>query len=52
MPKPNPVNRESKKAEEIRQKVLFNTITNSVKPENQNQKHNVKKVAQGPNTDR
>lgn len=47
-----PANRENRKAEEIRQKAKFDSITNSVKPENQNQQHNVKKVAQGPNTDR
>lgn len=31
-------------------KEMFNSITNSVEVENQNQGHNVKKAALGPNT--
>ncbi|HHV31773.1 hypothetical protein [Caproiciproducens sp. LBM24188] len=52
MTKPNAVNRETNKAEEIRQKAMFNAVTKSVKPENQNQEHNTKKVSYGPNTQR
>ena len=38
--------------EETRQQVLFNSVTNSLSPENQNQNHNTKKQALGPNTKR
>ncbi|HEX3038264.1 MAG TPA: hypothetical protein VHO94_04635 [Oscillospiraceae bacterium] len=38
--------------EETRQQALFNSVTNSVSPENQNQNHNTKKQALGPNTKR
>ncbi|HEX2986249.1 MAG TPA: hypothetical protein VHO71_05470 [Caproiciproducens sp.] len=52
MSKFNPADKESMEVEEKKQKDKFNTVTESVKPENQNQYHNVKKVALGPNTDR
>ncbi len=48
----NPAYKKTKKAEETRQKAKMNSVTSSVKPENQNQRHNAKQVALGPNTDR
>ncbi len=48
----NPANKESMEQEESRQKAKFNSVTNSVSVENQNQNHNSKKVALGPNTKR
>jgi hypothetical protein len=38
--------------EEMRQQALFNSVTNSLSAENQNQNHNTKKQALGPNTKR
>ncbi len=38
--------------EERNQQALFNSITNSLSVENQNQNHNTKKQALGPNTKR
>lgn len=43
------------KKEKARQKELqekFNSITNSVKPENQNQEHNVRREGIGPQNQR
>nr|WP_319488845.1 hypothetical protein [uncultured Caproiciproducens sp.] len=34
------------------EKSAMNSISQSVKPENQNQRHNTKKVSLGPNTKR
>ncbi len=48
----NPANKKSMKEQEKIQLEKFNSITESTKVENQNQHHNVKKVALGPNTDR
>ncbi len=49
-------NRKTRKETEINQQLEnqneFNSVTNSVKPENQNQEHNAKKQALGPNTRR
>jgi len=48
----SPAARGAERQEEARQKAKFNTETDSVKPENQNRQHNVKKVSEGPNTKR
>lgn len=48
----NPANKKSMKEQERIQHEKFDSVTNSVKVENQNQYHNSKKVALGPNTDR
>ena len=38
--------------EESNEQALFNSVTNSVSVENQNQNHNTKKQSLGPNTKR
>ncbi|WP_185748191.1 hypothetical protein [Metaclostridioides mangenotii] len=47
-------NKQNKKFEKIdtENKSMFNSITNSVSVENQNQHHNAKKASLGPNTKR
>lgn len=52
MDKNNPANKQSEQEEESVEHGKFNSITNSKKSENQNQEHNTKKVALGPNTKR
>ncbi len=52
MDKNNPANKQSTQEEESVEHGKFNSITNSRKVENQNQEHNTKKVALGPNTKR
>lgn len=50
----NNTNKKNKQFEKIEteNKNMFNSITNSVSVENQNQHHNVKKASLGPNTKR
>lgn len=52
MSKKNPANKKSMLEEEAAEHAKFDSVTNSTKVENQNQQHNTKKVALGPNTKR
>ncbi len=52
MDKNNPANKQSMQEEESFEHGKFNSVTSSKKVENQNQEHNTKKVALGPNTKR
>lgn len=45
-------NKETEMNQRLKYKAEFNSITNSFKVENQNQGHNSKKEALGPNTKR
>lgn len=54
MAKKNNTNKKNKQFEKIEteNKNMFNSITNSVSVENQNQHHNARKASLGPNTKR
>ena len=48
----NPTNKKELEKEESIQHEKFDSVTNSVSVENQNQYHNTRKVSLGPNTKR